>query len=74
MCAVQAEASSTALAASEQQATGLQTQLEACQQRVEGLQEAQQSMAAEAAVKAARLAHLEGQLPLVPLTAAKPPS
>lgn len=67
VCALQAEVSSTALAASEQQATEVQSQLEACQQRVRALQEAQHSMAAQAAVKAARLAHLEGQLQLVQL-------
>lgn len=61
VCLLQAESSSEALAGSEQQAADLQNELGAVQERLQELQEAHDSMTADAAVKAARLAHLEGQ-------------
>ena len=69
----QVESSSAAASNSEQQAVELRDQLGAVQERVEGLQEAYNSMAAEASTKAARLAHLEGKLPItaIPIVTGK---
>ena len=61
VCLLQAESSSEALAGSEQQAADLHNQLGAVQERLQELQAAHESMTADAAAKAARLAHLEGQ-------------
>lgn len=59
---LQVESSNAAVNDSEQQAVELRNQLVAAQERVEVLQGAQDSMAAEASAKAGRLAHLEGRL------------
>ena len=60
LLSLQAEAGSSALATREEEAAQLQQQLQQAEGHVVALQEAQATMAAEAAAKAAKLAHLEG--------------
>lgn len=57
---VQAEASTSALASREEQVGQLQEQVQQADCQVAHLQQAQASIAADAAAKASKLAHLEG--------------
>ncbi len=66
MSVLQAEAGSSALATKEEEAAQLQQQLQQAESQVVTLQEAQAAMAADAAAKAGKLAHLEGALALCP--------
>ncbi|DBA96427.1 TPA: Nucleolar protein 58, variant 2 [Trebouxia sp. C0004] len=58
----EAEAGSSALATKEEEAAQLQQQLQQAESQEVTLQEAQAAMAADAAAKAGKLAHLEGEL------------
>lgn len=68
LLSLQAEAGSSALAMREEEAAQHQQQLQQAEGHVVALQEAQATMAAEAAAKAAKLAHLEGASALKPVT------
>lgn len=57
---MQAEASTSALASREEQVGQLQEQVQQADCQVADLQQAQASIAADAAAKASKLAHLEG--------------
>ena len=57
---MQAEASTRALASREEQVGQLQEQVQQADCQVANLQQAQASIAADAAAKASKLAHLEG--------------
>ena len=57
---LQTQAGSSALTAREEEAAQLQEQLQQAEGQVFSLQEAQATMTADAAAKAAKLAHLEG--------------
>lgn len=63
---VQAEASTSMLASREEQVGQLQEQLQQADCQVETLQQAQAGLAADTAAKAAKLAHLEGDLSCSP--------
>lgn len=73
MC-VQAEASTSALASREEQVGQLQEQLQQADCQVENLQQAQASLAADAAAKASKLAHLEGAVSCICCLLAVPTS
>ena len=62
---MQAEASTSALASTEEQVGQLQEQVQQADSQVANLQQAQASLAADAATKASKLAHLEGAEPHV---------
>jgi len=66
MSALQAEVCSSALASREEEAAQLRQQLQQAESQVVTLQEAQAAMAADAAAKAGKLAHLEGALAFGP--------
>lgn len=66
MAVLQAEAGSSALASKDKEAAHLQQQLQQAESQVVTLQEAQAAMAADAAAKAGKLAHLEGALAFCP--------
>ena len=57
---MQAEASTSALASRQEHVVQLQEQLQQADSQVAALQQSQASMAADAAAKASKLAHLEG--------------